>query len=227
MSTDNKHAPKVRSGDEVHPLVASIVKIGGLIAIAALAVVITFILLEVFKKEKDLPKVYEDNYHLSYNDFTILTSPDVEDRDFASIKNEDIREVLLNLEQENYYIYFYYSSSSDKISKEEVLLLTNMDKDYPLFFVDLDSKVNTGEDESGITNFKELLNSEIWNNSFIEFQDDKNQIVLNKEVTKSFIIELDSTESRELPKTVPTLIGVYLDEFIEKLPQQDISDSDE
>lgn len=178
MSQDNRKKPEVRSGDDIHPALATAIKIGGLVVMVALAIVIVFILIEVFKKDPEEVVIFEDNHHLVLEDFEILTNPDVSGGIFEDISNDDIKNILINLEENDFYVYFYYSSQKDQLTEAEIEAIEALDEDYPLFIVDLDDET-----------FVEWLELSKWQEVFITNEDI--EIILNKDKTNSFILQLD------------------------------------
>lgn len=203
MSQDNRKKPTVRSGDDIHPTLAKIIKIGGLLVMAALAVVIIFILIEIFKKDPVEEKVFEDNMHLSIDDYNIIIRHEFEGGEFEDILEEDIREILTSLETTEFYVYFYYSSLTKDLDEDFITAIEATNEDFPLFLVDLDR-----------TDFAEWLTTDTWRNNFLNNED--LEIILNKERTNSFIVEL-SVEGRTESSDTVIYYGVGLNNFKENI----------
>lgn len=190
MSQDNRVKPTVRSGDDINPTLAKAIKIGGLLVMVALAVVIIFILIELFKKDDEQVELFKENHHLVLEDFEILINPDVADGIFENLNDTDVRDILFGLEENEYYIYFYYSDQGDKLTEDEITTIEGLDESYPLFIVDLSGEA-----------FAEWLELSKWNDALITHED--MQIILDSTKTNSFIIEL-SLEGR-LTETALTI----------------------
>lgn len=190
MSQDNKVKPTVRSGDDINPTLAKAIKIGGLLVMVALAVVIIFILIELFKKDDEQVELFKENHHLVLEDFEILINPDVADGIFENLNDTDLRDILFGLEENEYYIYFYYSDQGDELTEDEITTIEGLDESYPLFIVDLSGEA-----------FAEWLELSKWNDALITHED--MQIILDSTKTNSFIIEL-SLEGR-LTETALTI----------------------
>lgn len=190
MSQDNKVKPTVRSGDDINPTLAKAIKIGGLLVMVALAVVIIFILIELFKKDDEQVELFKENHHLVLEDFEILINPDVADGIFENLNDTDVRDILFGLEENEYYIYFYYSDQGDELTEDEITTIEGLDESYPLFIVDLSGEA-----------FVEWLELSKWNDALITHED--MQIILDSTKTNSFIIEL-SLEGR-LTETALTI----------------------
>lgn len=200
MSQDNRKKPMVRSGDEIHPALATAIKIGGLVVIAALAVVLLFILIELFQKESEQKVIFEDNYHLIGSDFNILVDPNIEGGAFENISDKDISNLLISSETNEFYIFFYYSSLKDELSEEEVSAIESLEETFPLLIVDLDG-----------SEFAEWVKMETWENNLMTHED--LSIILDKTKTNSFVLELN-VEGRLEETFVPIFYGNGLLDFL-------------
>lgn len=201
MSHDNRKKPEVRSGDDMNPALATAIKIGGLVVMAALAVVIVFILIELFKKNPEEVVVFKDNHHLVSSDYDILINPELEGGAFEDITNKEIRDILVNLETNEYYIYFYYSSLTSELEDAEITALESLDETFPIFLVDLDKE-----------EFASWLDIQTWQDSLMTNED--LGIILDNKNTNSFILEL-TIEGRLQETNVDIYFGNGILPFLE------------
>src|SRR5690554_3453274 len=115
MQDRNARAPKVRSGDEINPVLGTIVKISVLVVIAALVVLTTLIIIEFSRRNKSDENVFKDKMHIEEEDFKIITSHDYrqnEGKSFDDLSN-DVRDVMEEVDSDdNVYFFFYYSDLS-------------------------------------------------------------------------------------------------------------------
>jgi len=150
MQDRNAKAPKVRSGDEINPVLGTIVKISVLVVIAALVVLTTLIVIEFTKRNKKEENVFKDKIHITENDFKIITDQEYRQNNglsFDDLENE-IKEIMDEIEPtKDIYFFFYYSDLSKDYDKDVTDLINSRDNKNPLFLIDLNIKEE--EDEEG------------------------------------------------------------------------------
>lgn len=143
MQDRNAQAPKVRSGDEINPVLGTIIKISALVVIAALVVLTTLIIIEFVKLKKKEENVFKDRIHITEEDFIIITTGDNHDD-----LSDEVREIMNTVDEEgNVYFFFYYSDNIKDVETEIKELVVSRDKQAPIFLVDLNMK--SAEDDEG------------------------------------------------------------------------------
>lgn len=193
MADINAKAPKKRSGDDINPVLASVIKISALVVIAALVVLTTFIIVEIVNRKKEVKEIFEDKHYITVGDFSTIVT---ENSDYVDISDEEIRSIVMDLnDSDEIYFYFYYSSLEKKLEKDLVKLINEIGIDKPLFIIDLDSDST----EEGAVTFNNTLRK----NERLKQRDIANilDLTVNKEKKyQSFLIkfnkeELDATKN--------------------------------
>src|SRR5690554_1819640 len=114
MQDRNAKAPKVRSGDEINPVLGTIVKVASLIVVAALVVLITYIVIELLNKEDKNVNPFTDRIEISVDDFKTI----VEGEDFNNLSS-NVRDIMIeSQEDDDIFFFFYYSNLTNKIDEE-------------------------------------------------------------------------------------------------------------
>lgn len=150
MQDRNAKAPKVRSGDEINPVIGTIVKISILVVIAALVVLTTLIVIEFAKRNKNEKNVFEDKIHIEEKDFKIITNSKYREENALSYDDlsENIKEIMIEIDPDvNINFFFYYSDLSKEYEKELTELINSKEDKNPLFLIDLNVEIE--EDEEG------------------------------------------------------------------------------
>lgn len=187
MADINAKAPKKRSGDDINPVLASIIKISALVVIAALVVLTTFIIVEIVNRKKEVKEIFEDKHYITVGDFSTIVS---ENSDYVDISDEEIRSIVMDLnDSDEIYFYFYYSSLEKKLDKDLIKLINEIELDKPLFIVDLDSD---STEEGAVT-----FNNTLRNNEHLNERDIANILDLTQNKEKkyqSFLIKFNKEE---------------------------------
>lgn len=133
MNDRNAKAPKVRSGDEISPVLGTIIKVSVLVVIAALVVLITLIIIEITKKDNSNVAIFEDRIHITNDDFQII----VEGREHELL-NEKVYDIMVETEEDDDILFFfYYSNLVDNLNSELKKAVENRDETAVIFVVDL------------------------------------------------------------------------------------------
>lgn len=200
MKDNNAKAPKVRSGDDINPVVGSIVKIGAIVLISALIVLIVVVTVQLIQNSKAAKDIFsEDRIVVSKTVYEQIVNADVEVED---ITDASVRRVLTeNDEDVVIHFYFYYSNLTKetlKDKKDEITRLNALDKNEPVFIVDLyevSTEENQGNLITDILRRDERLNEgpiEIGN--VLDFPDTNTKY--NKKYL-TFVISMDYNDRRE------------------------------
>lgn len=153
MQDRNAKAPKVRSGDEINPVLGTIVKVASLIVVAALVVLITYIVIELLNKEDKNVNPFTDRIEISVDDFKTI----VEGEDFNNLSS-NVRDIMIeSQEDDNIFFFFYYSNLTNKIDEEIALTVNNRDEDAFIFVVDLYLIVDPEAEGEQVNEFKEYM----------------------------------------------------------------------
>jgi|SRR5690554_138410 len=153
MQDRNAKAPKVRSGDEINPVLGTIVKVASLIVVAALVVLITYIVIELLNKEDKNVNPFTDRIEISVDDFKTI----VEGEDFNNLSS-NVRDIMIeSQEDDNIFFFFYYSNLTNKIDEEIALTVNNRDEDAFIFVVDLYLIVDPEAEGEQVNEIKEYM----------------------------------------------------------------------
>lgn len=147
MKDTNLKAPKVRSGEEINPVLGTIIKISVLVVIAALVVLTTLIILEFVKRKDVYENEFEDKIHINENDFEIITKGLNHDD-----LSDEIKEIMALVDEDmDVYFFFYYSNLLKDVDEEIKDLILSRDDENPLFLIDLNINESDLEDDEGNT----------------------------------------------------------------------------
>lgn len=162
MRDNNAKAPKVRSGDNINPVLGSIIKISAIVVIAALIVLITLVTIKLIQNKQKQKPIFDEEIRLeiSAREFQEITSPDVNLENLAPrIKS------VIKAHQDEYtdepvmiYFYFYYSADRKELlkdKKDEVNAVNDLQEGALLFIVDLSEQPAEEEGKSIIDVLKE------------------------------------------------------------------------
>lgn len=150
MQDRNAKAPKVRSGDQINPVLGTIIKISIILVIVALITLTTLIIIEFVKRNKKTVDVFEDRIHITEEDFYIITNGEAYDD-----LSKEVNDVMINYPnpaEVDIYFFFYYSDlldakGKDQMDKELITIVGNRKEDQPLFLINLSEVAE--EDENG------------------------------------------------------------------------------
>lgn len=156
MVDNNAKAPKVRSGDEINPVVAKIVKITAALVFVALIVVITLVTIELIKRNKKNKTIFEDKVAITLSDYKIITKGD----NYDDIFNDEVRKIALSNETGIFYFYFYYGTLENKINKDQVNLIKDIADDATIFYVNLEADKVAEDAENPEETFKQYLEND-------------------------------------------------------------------
>lgn len=192
MRDNNAKAPKVRSGDNINPVLGSIIKISAIVVIAALIVLITLVTIKLIQNKQEPKPIFDDEIRLeiSSKEFQEITSPNVNLENLAPrIKS------VIEAHQNEYsdqpvmiYFYFYYSADRKELlkdKKDEIKAINALPEGALLFIVDLSEQ--PGEEETGIVDV--LKNDKRLNTGDIEF----NTILTAQDSTKKGLVKRYTT----------------------------------
>lgn len=200
MKDNNAKAPKVRSGDNINPVLGSIIKISAIIVIAALIVLITLVIVKLVQNKNDQKSIFDENrIVLTKEEYVNITNPETSIEDITSL---EVRTILEEYDEDvTIYFYFYYSNlrkDTLKNKKEEVELLNKIDKNQPIFIVDLYEEKT---EESGATISDILLANKQLSETDIQISTLLNatETVKKKQVKKymTFILSLEFGNKNE------------------------------
>lgn len=153
MQDRNAKAPKVRSGDQINPVLGTIVKVASLVVVAALVVLITFIVIELLKKDDSGGNPFTDRIEIGVEDFKII----VEGNDFNNL-SENVYEIMSETEEsDDIFFFFYYSSLTDRITEDVALNVNNRADDAVIFVVNLDVTIDPETEEEQVNAVKEYM----------------------------------------------------------------------
>ncbi|HHT55245.1 MAG TPA: hypothetical protein GX012_01645 [Acholeplasma sp.] len=156
MQDRNAKAPKVRSGDEINPVLGTIVKVAALVVIAALIVLITLIIIEVTKKDNDNTIHFEERIRIPIDDFKII----VEGQNHDEL-SKSVYDIMVETEEDDDILFFfYYSNLIDRIDSEIKKVVEDRDETAVIFIVDLSY---APQDEEG--DYEETIKDYISSNS--------------------------------------------------------------
>lgn len=146
MQDKNAKAPSQRHGDNINPVVATVVKVATLVVVAALVVLLTLIAVELLKKDKTETEPFADRINITYLDFKGI----VEGEDHTTLSVNVYEIMKETTEDQDIYFFFYYSNLFDKIDDELAEVVGNRDKDAVIFvvnlYLDLSNEELTGVD---------------------------------------------------------------------------------
>lgn len=168
MKDSNAKAPKVRSGDDINPVLGGIIKISAIIVIAALIVLITVVIVKFVQKNKESKPLFDDEIRIeiSLEDFKTLNDVD---KTYDDVQSKEIKDVLnAAMDSEDgeitIYYFFYYSDFKTQLRKNyknELDAINKLGKNTAIFIVDLSETVEEGEESfeqyiRSIEKFQEL-----------------------------------------------------------------------
>lgn len=192
MVDNNAKAPKSRSGDNINPVLANIIKISAILVTVALIVVVTLIVIETIKNNKKVESVFNEKNHITLADYKILTGTDT---DFNDISNSDIRKIVIDSEDKVFYMYFYYSKLENKIDKEHLVNVSKISEEAPVFFVNLELEIATEEQTE--TFFDVLRENEYLQDKGQSTGIDIRPTLDDKEKYPSFIVKFQHEQEEE------------------------------
>lgn len=201
MKDNNAKAPKVRSGDNINPVLGSIIKISAIVVIAALIVLITLVVVKLVQNKNEAKPLFgEDRIVLSKAEYLDLTDPET---GIDDIKSLEVKAIMEKYDEDvTIYFYFYYSNlrkETTKDKKEEIERLKVISKDAPIFIVDLyepETEENKGSTITDILRKNEKLSeTDIQINTIL----DATEIVKKKTVKKylTFVLSLEFANKNE------------------------------
>lgn len=143
MQDRNAKAPKTRSGDQINPVLGTIIKVSALVVVAALVVLITLIIIEITKKDNNNEIMFKDRIHITNEDFQIIVEG--QDHELLSKKVYDI--MTETEETDDILFFFYYSNLTDKLNEDIKETVGNRDETSVIFVVDLNYSALDDEEE--------------------------------------------------------------------------------
>jgi len=143
MQDRNAKAPKTRSGDQINPVLGTIIKVSALVVVAALVVLITLIIIEITKKDNNNEIMFKDRIHITNEDFQIIVEG--QDHELLSKKVYDI--MAETEETDDILFFFYYSNLTDKLNEDIKETVGNRDETSVIFVVDLNYSALDDEEE--------------------------------------------------------------------------------
>ncbi|MDY0276967.1 MAG: hypothetical protein RBQ97_02665 [Acholeplasma sp.] len=154
MVDKNAKAPNVRSGDDMNPVLAKIIKITALVVIVALVVVITLVVIEFINRNKKDESAFDDKAVLVLSDFNVI----INNEGISELTSTDVKDIMKKVDSDdNIYFYFYYGSLVDDI-EEELKSIKTIDLKEPIFFIDLEADLPT-EDGSAVDYYLAVIRS--------------------------------------------------------------------
>lgn len=143
MQDRNAKAPKTRSGDQINPVLGTIIKVSALVVVAALVVLITLIIIEITKKDNNNEIMFKDRIHITNEDFQIIVEG--QDHELLSKKVYDI--MAETEETDDILFFFYYSNLTDKLNEDIKETVGDRDETSVIFVVDLNYSALDDEEE--------------------------------------------------------------------------------
>lgn len=143
MQDRNAKAPKTRSGDQINPVLGTIIKVSALVVVAALVVLITLIIIEITKKDNNNEIMFKDRIHITNEDFQIIVEG--QDHELLSKKVYDI--MTETEETDDILFFFYYSNLTDKLNEDIKETVGDRDETSVIFVVDLNYSALDDEEE--------------------------------------------------------------------------------
>lgn len=187
MKDNNAKAPKVRSGDDINPVLGSIIKISAIIVIAALIVLIVIVTVKLIQNKNATKSIFsEERIEISKYDYEELVDATVSVED---ISNADVKKLLQDKDEDVViYFYFYYSNfkkETAKENKDEVAKLNALDENVAIFIVDLYEPVTEDNQETTILDM--LRNDSRLNKEPIEINTVLNATNKDKKHNKKYL----------------------------------------